>query len=107
MNTLLSRATDTMIRPIATELIEDDELYVGYNDFPTVYDTKHLDEDEVYQEAIKSSYGKRGIVRHETICQTFCCNQIILLLESIFNIQNNSFLFEFHSFREFGFLDDA
>ena len=62
MNALIAHATTTVIQP-AVSLTDDDELYSGYNDCPYVYDIKNLSQDEVYQEAIKSSYGKRPIVR--------------------------------------------
>ena len=48
-----------------TQQIIDDDIYAGYNDYPSVYSTKDLDQDEVFQEAIKTSYSKRSIVSAE------------------------------------------
>lgn len=38
----------------------EDDIYAGYDDYSTVY--KDLEQDELFQEVIKSSYGKRSIV---------------------------------------------
>lgn len=38
----------------------EDDIYMGYDDYPSVY--KDLEQDELFQEVIKTSYGKRSIV---------------------------------------------
>lgn len=38
----------------------EDDIYAGYNDYSSVY--KDLEQDELFQEVIKTSYGKRSIV---------------------------------------------
>jgi len=38
----------------------EDDIYTGYNDYSSVY--KDLEQDELFQEVIKTSYGKRSIV---------------------------------------------
>lgn len=40
----------------------EDDIYAGYNDYPSVYNIKDLEQDELFQEVIKTSYGKRSIV---------------------------------------------
>jgi len=40
----------------------EDDIYTGYNDYPSVYDIKDLEQDELFQEVIRTSYGKRSIV---------------------------------------------
>lgn len=42
--------------------IIDDDIYTGYDDYPSIYSTKDLDQDELFQEAVKTSYAKRSIV---------------------------------------------
>lgn len=46
---------------MSTAEVEDD-IYAGYNDYPSVYNIKDLEQDELFQEVIKTSYGKRSIV---------------------------------------------
>lgn len=43
---------------------EEDDIYSGYNDYQSaLFSTKDLEKDEVFQQALKSSYGKRlGVV---------------------------------------------
>lgn len=50
---------------MSTAEVEDD-IYAGYNDYPSVYNIKDLEEDELFQEAIKTSYGKRSIFTPKT-----------------------------------------
>lgn len=38
----------------------EDDIYTGYNDYSSVY--KDLEQDELFREVIKTSYGKRSIV---------------------------------------------
>lgn len=42
--------------------VVDDDIYAGYNNYPSVYNIKDLEQDELFQEVIKTSYGKRSIV---------------------------------------------
>ncbi|KAM0727434.1 Intraflagellar transport protein 88-like protein [Formica fusca] len=42
----------------------EDDIYAGYDDYSTVY--KDLEQDELFQEVIKSSYGKRSIFTPKT-----------------------------------------
>jgi len=44
----------------ATEV--EDDIYAGYNDYPAVYNIKDLEQDELFQEVVRTSYGKRSIV---------------------------------------------
>lgn len=44
----------------ATEV--EDDIYAGYNNYPSVYNIQDLEEDELFQEVVKTSYGKRSIV---------------------------------------------
>ncbi|XP_012221934.1 intraflagellar transport protein 88 homolog [Linepithema humile] len=48
---------------MAAAEIEDD-IYMGYDDYPSVY--KDLEQDELFQEVIKTSYGKRSIFTPRT-----------------------------------------
>ena len=43
-----------------TALIDDD-IYDGYNDYPSVYSIKDLEQDELFHEALNTSYVKRSI----------------------------------------------
>ncbi|XP_025261807.1 intraflagellar transport protein 88 homolog isoform X2 [Camponotus floridanus] len=42
----------------------EDDIYTGYNDYSSVY--KDLEQDELFQEVIKTSYGKRSIFTPKT-----------------------------------------
>lgn len=44
----------------------EDDIYTGYNDYPSVYNIKDLEEDELFQEVIRTSYGKRSIFTPKT-----------------------------------------
>ncbi|XP_077393350.1 intraflagellar transport protein 88 homolog isoform X1 [Festucalex cinctus] len=44
-------------RPLSVK--EDEDLYSGYNDYNPLFDCKELENDTSFQEAIKSSQGKR------------------------------------------------
>lgn len=46
---------------MAAAAIEND-IYAGYNDYPSVYNIKELEQDELFQEVVKTSYGKRSVV---------------------------------------------
>lgn len=46
---------------MAAAKVEDD-IYAGYNDYPSIYNIKDLEQDELFQEALKTSYGKRSLV---------------------------------------------
>lgn len=39
-----------------------DDLYSGYNDYPLAFSTKDLDQDEILQQALRTSYGRRPVV---------------------------------------------
>lgn len=45
-----------------TQLDVEDDIYAGYNDYPSVYSTQDLDQDLVFQEAVQMSNIKRNIV---------------------------------------------
>jgi len=45
-----------------TTLDVEDDIYAGYNDYPSVYNIKDLEQDDLFQEVIKTSYGKRSVV---------------------------------------------
>jgi len=40
----------------------EDDIYAGYNDYPSVYNIKDLEQDDLFQEVIRTSYGKRSMV---------------------------------------------
>lgn len=46
---------------MAAAQVEDD-IYAGYNNYPSVYSIKDLEQDELFQEVIKTSYAKRSVV---------------------------------------------
>ncbi|KYM78210.1 Intraflagellar transport protein 88 like protein [Atta colombica] len=48
----------------ATEV--EDDIYAGYNDYPAVYNIKDLEQDELFQEVVRTSYGKRSIFTPKT-----------------------------------------
>ena len=39
-----------------------DDIYSGYNDYPTAFSTKDLEQDEIFQQALRTSYGRRPVV---------------------------------------------
>lgn len=41
---------------------DTDDLYSGYNEYPSALSTKDLEEDEIFQQALRSSYGRRPVV---------------------------------------------
>lgn len=40
----------------------DDDIYDGYNDYPSIYSIKDFEQDELIQETLHTSYAKRSIV---------------------------------------------
>ncbi|EZA59408.1 intraflagellar transport protein 88 homolog isoform X2 [Ooceraea biroi] len=50
---------------MAAVAVEDD-IYAGYNDYSSVYDIKDLEQDELFQEVIRTSYGKRSVFTPKT-----------------------------------------
>jgi len=65
---------------MSTMEVEDD-IYTGYNDYPSVYDIKDLEQDELFQEVIRTSYGKRSIV--STISNHYISNVAETLTSNI------------------------
>lgn len=47
---------------ITRQAVIDEDLYGGYNDYPSIYNTKDLDEDAVFQEAVQMSNFRKNIV---------------------------------------------
>lgn len=47
---------------IRTQSIVDDDIYGGYDDYPSVYSTKDLEHDVVFQEAVQMGNLRRNIV---------------------------------------------
>ncbi|KAF3428932.1 hypothetical protein E2986_11773 [Frieseomelitta varia] len=39
----------------------DDDIYDGYNDYPSIYSIKDFEQDELFQETLHTSYAKRLI----------------------------------------------
>ncbi|XP_039276818.1 intraflagellar transport protein 88 homolog [Nilaparvata lugens] len=37
----------------------EDDLYSGFNEYPSTFSTKDIEKDEILQQALRSSYGKR------------------------------------------------
>lgn len=54
---------------ISTESYMNDDIYGGYNEYSSIYSTKNLEDDLVFQEAIQIGNLKRNIVR--LICIVF------------------------------------
>jgi hypothetical protein len=48
--------------PISMATSETDDLYSGYNEYPSALSTKDLEEDEIFQQALRTSYGRRPVV---------------------------------------------
>ncbi|XP_046992118.1 intraflagellar transport protein 88 homolog isoform X2 [Schistocerca americana] len=46
---------------IQAEVLLDDDIYSGYNEYPSALSTKDLEQDEIIQEALRSTYAKRPI----------------------------------------------
>lgn len=42
---------------------EDDDIYGGFNDYNPAFDTENLEEDEGFQQAVKTSHGQRPGVK--------------------------------------------
>ncbi|XP_015121863.1 intraflagellar transport protein 88 homolog, partial [Diachasma alloeum] len=40
----------------------DEDLYGGYNDYPSIYNTEDLGEDSVFQEAVQMSNYRKNII---------------------------------------------
>ncbi|XP_054722673.1 intraflagellar transport protein 88 homolog, partial [Uloborus diversus] len=40
---------------------DDDDLYSGYNEFHPSLDTAAIQEDEAFQQAVRTSYGRRPL----------------------------------------------
>ncbi|KAI5703196.1 hypothetical protein M8J75_008843 [Diaphorina citri] len=38
---------------------EEDDLYSGYNEYPSAFNTQDLDNDEMFQQALYTSYARR------------------------------------------------
>lgn len=51
----------SMILAMANVQIDDD-IYDGYNDYPSIYSIKDFEQDELFQETLNTSYAKRLIV---------------------------------------------
>lgn len=63
MHTRRSTIIRNIVKFLAMSATEvEDDIYTGYNDYPSVYNIKDLEQDELFQEVIKTSYGKRSIV---------------------------------------------
>ncbi|KAB0391981.1 hypothetical protein E2I00_015965 [Balaenoptera physalus] len=48
---------------------DEDDLYSGYNDYNPTYDTEELENDTAFQQAVKTSHGRRppdGVTRPMT-----------------------------------------
>jgi hypothetical protein len=45
----------------------EDDIYAGYNDYPSIYNIKDLEQDDLFQEVIKTSYRKRVVNMTVTI----------------------------------------
>jgi hypothetical protein len=47
-----------------------DDLYSGYNEYPSAFSTKDLDQDEIFQQALRTSYGRRPVVSYRIVITT-------------------------------------
>jgi len=50
----------------------DDDLYSGYNEYPSAFSTKDLEKDEIFQQALRASYGRRPVVSFVTVTFLIC-----------------------------------
>lgn len=41
---------------------DNDDLYSGYNEYPSALSTKDLEDDEIFQQALRTSYGRKPVV---------------------------------------------
>jgi hypothetical protein len=46
---------------------DTDDLYSGYNEYPSALSTKDLEQDEIFQQALRTSYGRRPMVSFRAI----------------------------------------
>ncbi|XP_076238871.1 intraflagellar transport protein 88-like protein nompB [Calliopsis andreniformis] len=44
----------------------NDDIYDGYNDYPSVYSIKNLEQDDLFHETLTTSYGRRSIFTPKT-----------------------------------------
>ena len=52
-----------MNRVVELKASNDNDLYSGYNEYPSSFDIRDLDKDELFQEALlKSSHGRKNLV---------------------------------------------
>lgn len=62
-DTLIIISFKMMDRVAQLSSMEEDDLYSGYNEYPTIFDVKDLEKDEIFQAALlKSSHGKKNLV---------------------------------------------
>lgn len=61
-----SKKKFSMILAMANIQIDDD-IYDGYNDYPSIYSIKDFEQDELFQETLNTSYAKRLIVSDKYI----------------------------------------
>ncbi|XP_069680565.1 intraflagellar transport protein 88 homolog [Periplaneta americana] len=47
---------------LAQPILDDDDLYSGYNEYPSAFSTKDLEQDEILQQALRTSYGRRPVL---------------------------------------------
>lgn len=41
---------------------DTDDLYSGYNEYPSALSTKDLEDDEIFQQALRTSYGRKPVL---------------------------------------------
>lgn len=47
---------------------EEDDLYSGYNEYPSTFDIRDIENDEIFRAALlQSSHGQKNVV-----CPLFC-----------------------------------
>lgn len=52
----------------------EDDIYSGYNEYPSTFDIKDLENDEIFQAALlKSSHGRKNLVS-KTLTAVCVCN---------------------------------
>lgn len=43
--------------------VDEDDLYSGYNEYPTTFDVRDIETDEIFRAALlESSHGKKNVV---------------------------------------------
>jgi hypothetical protein len=60
----------------------DEDLYSGYNEYDSAFETKNIENDEFLQEALRTSHGRRtALVINKTFkCKVQCLYRLLYYL---------------------------